>query len=45
MTRLVVTVVEAMETVQAVTAKSGGARGAPCHPAFMSNCFTISHTC
>ena len=37
--------VEAMEIVQVVTAKSWGARGASCHPAFMSNYLTISHTC
>ena len=42
-TRLGVAVVEAMEIVQVVTAKSGSARGASCHPAFMSNCLTISH--
>ena len=44
-TRLAVTLVEAMDTVQVVTAKSWSARGARCHPAFMSNCLTISHTC
>ena len=44
-TRLAVTLVEAMDTVQVVTAKSWSARGARCHPDFMSNCLTISHTC
>ena len=44
-TRLGVTVVEAMEIVQVVTAKSWGVRGGSCHPAFMRNCLTISHTC
>ena len=40
-----VTVVEAMEIVQVVTAKSWGVRGASCHSAFMRNYLTISHTC
>ena len=44
-TRLGVTVVEAMEIVQVVTAKSRGGGGALCCQAFMSNCLTISHTC
>ena len=43
-TRLGVTVVEAIEIVQVVTAKSRRAWGACCHPAFMSNCRTVSHT-
>ena len=37
--------VEPMEIVQVVTAKSSSARGAFCHPAVISNCLTISHTC
>ena len=37
--------VEPMEIVPVVTAKSSSARGASCHPAFISNCLTISHTC
>ena len=37
--------VEPMEIVQVVTAKSSSARGASCHPAVISNCLTISHTC
>ena len=45
MIRLGETVVEAMEIVQVVTAKSRNVRGASCHPAFMSNCLAISHTC
>ena len=45
MTRLGMTVVEAMDILQVVTAKSWSARGASFHPAFMSNCLTISHTC
>ena len=44
-TRLGVTVVEAMEIEEVVTAKSRGGGGALCYPAFMSNCLTISHTC
>ena len=44
-TRLGVTVVEAMEIVQVVTTKSRGDGGALCYQAFMSNCLTISHTC
>ena len=44
-TRLGVTVVEAMESEEVVTAKSRGGGGALCYPAFMSNCLTISHTC
>ena len=43
--RLGVTAVEAIEILQVVTAKSLSARGASCHPAVMSNCLTISHTC
>ena len=43
-TRLGVTLVEAIEIVQVVTAKSRRAWGACCHPAFMSNCWTVSHT-
>ena len=42
--RLGVTVVEAMEITQVVTAKSQSAMGASSHPAFMNNCLTISHT-
>ena len=38
------TAVEAIEIVQVVTAKYRRAWGACCHPAFMSNCWTISHT-
>ena len=44
-TRLGVTVVQATEIVQVVTAKSWSATGASCHPAFMSICLTIGHTC
>ena len=43
--RLGVTVVQATEIVQVLTAKSWSARGASCHLAFMSICLTISHTC
>ena len=44
-TRLGVTAVEATEIMQVVTAKSRSARRACYHPAFMSNCLTIIHTC
>ena len=43
MTRLGVTVIEAKEIVQFVTAKSWSTRGASCHLAFMGNCLIISH--
>ena len=43
--RLGVTVVEAMEIVQVVPPKSRSDREASCHPAFMSTCLTINHTC
>ena len=42
-TRLGVAVVEAMEIVEIVTAKSWIARCASSHPAFMGSCLTISY--
>ena len=43
LTKLGVTVVEAKEIAQVVTANSWSARRASCHPASMTNCLTISH--
>ena len=43
--RLGVTVVGAMGIVHVVKTKCRSARGAGCYPAFMSNCWAISHTC
>ena len=37
--------IEPMEIVQVFLAKSSSARGSSCHSDFISNCFTISHTC
>ena len=45
MTRQGVTLFEAIEIIQVVTAKFRSTRGASCHPAFMSNCMTISRAC